>query len=217
MHTSKLLSAALSVVTAVFILSVSVAAPILLRPFYYAHIEALGLEDATGLTRTQVVQAYDQMMDFCIGRTEEFSTGSLPWSPSGRAHFVDVRGLFLLDLRAAALSGLLLLAWRLWKKKSAVVPYRFLGHSFAFWGSAGLLSIFFILALFAALDFERAFLLFHALAFPGKINWYFDPHTDGIIRILPLPFFRNCAILILALTTLQCAACMLPALRRKRQ
>lgn len=217
MHTSKLLSAALSVVTAVFILSVSVAVPILLRPFYYAHIDALGLEEASGLTRAQMVQAYDQMMDFCIGRTEEFATGILPWSPSGRAHFVDVRGLFLLDLRAAALSGLLLLAWRLLEKKSAVVPYRFLGRGFAFWGSTGLLILFSILGLFAALDFERTFLLFHTLAFPGKVNWYFDPRTDGIIRILPLHFFQNCAILILVLAALQCAACILPNLRRKSQ
>ena len=213
MHTSKLLSAALSVITAVFILSVSVAFPILMRPFYYAHIDALGLEGTTGLTRTQIIQAYDQMMDFCTGRTEEFSTGSFPWSPSGRAHFVDVRRLFLLDLGAAALSGLLLMAWGLLKRKSPVAPRRFLGRCFAFWGSAGLLVLFFILALFAALDFEGTFLLFHALVFPGKVNWYFDPYTDGIIRILPLPFFRNCAILILALVVLQCVLCVLHDLR----
>jgi len=216
MHTSKLLSTALSVITAVFILSVSVAVPILLRPFYYAHIDALELEQATGLTRAQMVQAYDRMMDFCTGRTEEFSTGILPWSASGRAHFVDVRGLFLLDLRAAALSGLLLLAWQLLKRKCSLVPYRFLNRGFAFWGSAGLLALLLILGLLAALDFEGTFLLFHVLAFPGKVNWYFDPYTDGIIRILPLDFFRNCAILILALTTLLCAVCILPGLRRRQ-
>ena len=39
------------------------------------------------------------MMDFCLGRREEFSAGVLAFSQSGADHFADVRGLFLLDLR----------------------------------------------------------------------------------------------------------------------
>lgn len=45
----------------------------------------------------------------------------------------------------------------------------------------------------AALDFDRAFVVFHALFFPGKDNWLFDPETDQIITILPQVFFRNSA------------------------
>ena len=58
----------------------------------------------------------------------------------------------------------------------------------------------------AALDFDRAFVVFHALFFPGKDNWLFDPETDQIITILPQIFFRNCAILILAVLILGCAS-----------
>ena len=217
MRRSKLLAVVLAMTTAAFILSVSVAVPILLRPFYYAHIGALGLEERTGLSREQMIQAYDEVMDFCTGRAEEFSAGILPWSVSGRAHFSDVRGLFLLDLRAALVSGTILLGWMLLGRKSPVRPYRFFGHGFTVWGSMGLAAAIMVIGGLAALDFERAFVLFHAVAFPGKYNWYFDPRVDGIIRILPVAFFQNCAVLILLLIALQCAGCMCLDLRSRQR
>lgn len=42
MKTSKPLSLLLSLLTALAVLSGSIAAPLLCRPFYYAHIDALG-------------------------------------------------------------------------------------------------------------------------------------------------------------------------------
>ena len=54
----------------------------------------------------------------------------------------------------------------------------------------------------AALDFDRAFVVFHSIFFPGKDNWIFDWQTDPIILFLPQEFFRNCALLVLALILL---------------
>lgn len=215
MRQSKLLSVILATITAVFLLTVSTAFPILLRPFYYAHITPLALEQTSGLNREQIVTAYDEMMDFCTGRTSEFSTGVLPWSVSGRDHFADVRGLFLLDLGTAAIAGLLLLGWTLAGKAGRVRPYRFRKRSFAFWGCVGLGGFFLTIAAFTAADFRRAFLLFHRVFFPGKSNWVFNPYTDGIICILPQVFFRNCAILILITMVLLCTAIILWDLRKQ--
>ena len=102
MKQSKILSVLLAVLTACLVLSSSVAVPILCRPFYYAHIGPLGLVQATGLTEEAIRQAYDEMLDFCLG-APEFSTGALSWSQSGRDHFADVRVLFLLDLAVLAI------------------------------------------------------------------------------------------------------------------
>ncbi len=215
MRQSKILSAVLSIFTAVFILTFSIAAPILLRPFYYAHIDPLKLEETTGLSREQIVRSYDEMMDFCTGRTDTFSTGILPWSRSGADHFADVRDLFLLDLRAAVLSGLFLLGWTLIRRRCSVQPYRFMERGFAFWGSVGLGGTFLCVGGLAALDFSSAFTLFHTLFFPGKDNWLFDPYTDPIILILPQEFFRNCAIFILFLMVLLCAFGILFDSRKK--
>ena len=94
--TSKPLSILLAVMMALALLTGAIAAPILCRPFYYAHIGPLALEEHTGLTRDEIKIAYGEMLDYCLGQRDQFSTGVLKWSDSGRSHFTDVRGLFLL-------------------------------------------------------------------------------------------------------------------------
>ena len=215
MKTSKLLCALLALCAALTLLTAAVAVPILYRPFYYAHIGPLKLEERTGLTEDEIKTAFNEMLDYCLG-AEEFSTGVLKWSESGKAHFTDVRVLFLLDLRALGASLVLLAAVLLYARSSGRTPARPLGRGPAFWAGTGLGGAFLLVGGLAALDFDRAFVVFHALFFPGKDNWLFDPQVDQIINILPQEFFRSCAILILALLALGCAALILwDILRRK--
>ena len=213
MKFSKLLCALIAVFTALTLLTAAIAAPILCRPFYYAHIGPLELETRTGLTREEIKTAYNEMLDYCLG-APEFSTGVLRWSESGKAHFTDVRGLFLLDLWGLAGSAAALAVTLLFARRTGRTPARPLGRGSAFWAGAGLGGAFLLVGALAALDFDRAFVLFHALFFPGKDNWLFDPATDQIIYILPQVFFRNCALLILAILILGCAALIFWDLRR---
>ncbi len=217
MKTSKPLSVVLSVLTALLVLSGAVAAPLLCRPFYYAHIRPMGLPAYTGLTEEQIRTAFDQVMDFCLGMRPDFSAGVLPFSESGASHFADVKVLFLLDLWVALLSLGLLAALFLfcWSKK--LRPCRFRGRGPGFWAAAGLGAVFLLVGGLAALDFDRAFVVFHALFFPGKTNWLFDWRTDPVILILPEEFFRNCAILILALVLLWCAVLIAADLYSRRR
>lgn len=215
MKESKPLCALTAVLTALALLTASIAAPILCRPFYYAHIGPLRLEERTGLTENEIKTAFDEMLDYCLG-APEFSTGVLKWSEEGKAHFTDVRGLFLLDLRVLGVSLGLLAAVLLYARFTGRRSARPLGHGPGFWAGAGLGGAFLLVGALAALDFNRAFVVFHALFFPGKDNWLFDPAEDPIINILPQEFFRNCALLILALLVLGCAALILLDLRRGR-
>lgn len=203
MKTSKVLTVLLALLTAVILLTAAIAVPILFRPFYYAHIGPLSLCEETGLTREEIKTAFDEMMDFCLGG-EEFSTGVLRWSESGRSHFADVRELFLLDLKALAVSILLLAILLIASRLTGRRPGRLLGRSFPFWAGSGLAAIFAVVGVLAATDFDRAFTVFHTVFFPGKENWLFDPAEDQIITILPQTFFMNCAILILAILLLGC-------------
>ena len=205
MKTSKLLSVVLSVLIALVVLTGSVAVPLLCRSFYYAHIGPMGLE-GYGLSRAEIETAYNEMMDFCLGRREDFSAGVLAFSRSGADHFADVRGLFLLDLWVLRASLAALLAVLVVCKVKRIRPQRFLGRGPGFWAAAGLWASFLLVGGLAALDFDRAFVIFHSLFFPGKDNWIFDWRTDPIILFLPQDFFRNCAVLILALLLLWCAA-----------
>ena len=137
MKTSKLLCALLALCAALTLLTAAVAVPILCRPFYYAHIGPLKLEERTGLTEDEIKTAFNEMLDYCLG-AEEFSTGVLKWSESGKAHFTDVRVLFLLDLRALGASLVLLAAVLLYARRSGRAPARPLGRGPAFWAGAGL-------------------------------------------------------------------------------
>ena len=73
-----------------------------------------------------------------------------------------------------------------------------------------------LIGVLAALDFDRAFVLFHTVFFPGKTNWVFDWRTDPIILLLPQSFFRNCALLILGVLLLWCGALVALDLRTRR-
>lgn len=203
MKQSKLLTVILAIVIAVLLLSFSIAAPIVSRPFYYAHIEPLELEQNTGHTRSEIKTAYNEMLDYCLG-AEEFSTGVLRWSESGKDHFTDVRALFLLDLKALAISAVILVVILVVMRLAAWHPYRLLGRGPTFWAGTGLAGVFLIIGALAATNFDKAFEIFHAMFFPGKTNWIFDPREDEIINILPQDFFMHCAILILCILILGC-------------
>ena len=212
---ARLLSIFRSVCTALCVLTGSIAVPLLVRPFYYLHIGTLGLEKASGLTAVQIRQAYGQMMDYCLGLRDTFAAGVLPFSAEGASHFADVRTLFVLDLAVLVLSAAALILLGLYCRHKAVELHRFRGHGPEFWGCVGLGVTFAVIGALAAVDFDRFFTLFHALFFPGKDNWLFDPRLDPVIEILPQAFFRNCAIFILALLLTACAVLILRDKRRK--
>lgn len=220
MKPSKLLALFTGVFTALLVLTASIAAPLLCRPFYYAHIEALDLDGYTGLSVAQIKQAFDQVMDYCLGLRSDFAAGVLPFSQSGASHFADVRVLFLLDLWVAVISLAALVVLFVIGRKRKLTPAPLLGHGPGFWAAIGLGGLFLIVGCLAATNFDRAFVVFHALFFPGKTNWLFDWRTDPIILLLPETFFRNCAILILALLIFWCVvliAADLLAQRRRRK
>ena len=215
MKDSKSFTVLLAVALALALLTGAIAVPILCRPFYYAHIGPLGLEESTGLTEEEIKTAFDEMLDYCQGG-EEFSTGVLKWSESGKSHFTDVRFLFQLDFQVLVGALALLTACLLLIRRGRHRPAPILGLGPAFWAGAGLGGVFLVVGALAALDFDRAFVVFHALFFPGKDNWLFDPAQDQIINILPQAFFRNCAILILGILVLGCAALIVFDLLRKK-
>lgn len=214
MKSSKPLSVIQAIFIALLIFTLSVAAPILLRPFYYLHIGPLELEEYTGLTRSEIVTAYDEMLDYCLGLRGEFSVGVLPWSESGRDHFADVRTLFLLNLAAALVSALVLGATILVARRRWMIPHRLRGHGPGFWAAVGLAAVVAVVGLLACLDFQRAFTVFHTIFFPGQTNWMFDWQTDPVILLLPEVFFRNCAIAIGGLMALSCGVLVALDLRQ---
>lgn len=208
----KLLAIAKAVLIALVILSSAIALPILFRPFYWWHIEPFGIPEYMGLTVEQIKQAYGEMLDYCMGLTNTFSVGVLPFSESGAAHFADVRNLFVLDLAVLIVAGIALVVLCVIDRKK---PVRLAGHTPGFWSAIGLGTNFLVVGGLVAIDFEKAFTVFHKIFFPGKDNWVFDGYEDPVINMLPAEFFRNCAILILAVILLSCIGLLLYDRKKK--
>ena len=203
--TSKLLSIGVSMLTAMAVLSGAIAVPILCRPFYYAHINPLHLTLKSRLSSDEMKVTYNEIIDYCLGQRDVFSLTYLPWSAEGASHFADVRTLFLLDLWVAAVSiGALVLLLGICLVAD-IRPHLFRGHTPGFWAAGFLLAGFSILGIFAAMNFDQAFEVFHTVFFPGKENWIFDYRVDPVILILPQTFFRNCAILIFGVIAACCS------------
>ena len=200
MRLPKAVTALAALLLALLILSFSIAVPILFRPFYYIQIDMLDLPERTGWSEETIREAYDEVLDFCVFG-KPFGTGQL----------------FLLDfwvLGISAAACLLLLILRLGKQW---VYKPLLGHGPGFWGGVTAGGLVLILAGLAALDFNRAFVIFHAIFFPGKDNWIFDSATDQIILVMPEEFFCNCAILIGVVLLTCCTVLILTDLLRRKK
>ena len=206
---------ALLMAAAVFfcILTASIGLPIYIRPFYYAHIEALDLPGVSGFTADQIKQAYDQVLDYLTLPGREFGTGVMACSQVAQDHFLDCRVLFDLNAGILLVSAAIILVRLVLRRGGLTLG----GRKAAWWGGFCALGLPLVVGSLAALDFNRAFVFFHSIFFPGKDNWLFSWYDDQIIRVLPQQFFMNCAILIGAGILVFSMAVMLANRKRKEK
>lgn len=214
------LTALLIIALMLFMLTFSIGLPIYFRPFYYIQIKTLGLEAATGWSYETIKTAYDEVLNFCTLPGGTFSAGELAFSEEGAAHFADCKVLFNLNLFVLIGSAATLAALFVLNRLKIFTPCRPLGRHAYFWSAIVAVALPIILAAVVAIDFDKAFEVFHAIFFPGKDNWLFYPDKDQIILVMPQEFFKNCAIFIGAgLVTFACALIIadVVTLRRERK
>ncbi len=194
---NKFLTALLCVALVLLTLCVSIALPIYVRPFYYLQIEELNLPEATGYSKEEIKTAYDEVLDYLTLPNRTFGTGLFPHSEEGAAHFADCKVLFRFHAWVLLLSLGTVLVLGVLKGKKGFVPCRPFGKHYLFSCGLGTLVFMGLIGGLAALDFEKAFVIFHSLFFPGKTNWIFNPRKDPIIYAMPETFFLRCGVLIL--------------------
>ena len=101
---NKVLSVIFVISIVVLTITVSIGLPIYVRPFYYAHVDALNMAEEWGLERELIIEAYDEVLDFLTLEGREFGSGILPYSEEGKGHFEDCKILFDLNRNALIIS-----------------------------------------------------------------------------------------------------------------
>ena len=195
-ESNKLLSIIFILSVIVLIITFSIGLPIYVRPFYYAHVDLMGMEEQWGLESEYIIEAYDEVLDFLTKEGHEFGAGILPYSEEGKGHFEDCKILFDLNKNAFIISFATAAVLLVLNLIGIVKLARPGGFRLSFFAGVGTLLTFATLAAVVAQDFSRAFTAFHQIFFPGKDNWLFNPYKDPIIIFMPQQFFMDCAILI---------------------
>lgn len=205
MKTSKILAVWQGVLFVILLISVPVYLVLCWQGFYALNVDWYSLDTYIGVPKEYLLEAYSEVMAYCMGAVDQFSAGIFPFSAEGSAHFVDVRNIFILVGYLAKVSPILYIGVWVVQRSGQVVSHRFFGRSPEFCGVAITALVLAVVGVFAAIDFNRAFTIFHMIFFPGQDNWLFNPATDPIICALPEEFFRNCAILIGGMILAGCA------------
>lgn len=173
---------------AMLILSIAVGLGLihLTNFIYYIDIEVLDIPANSGYSREVILENYHAVMDylspFC---NDEFHLPSMAYSNPGAIHFEECKVIFnaiyLWGAIAFVFVSLMMLFYR------DKLTYRI----------AGVLTLALPLTVVVgiAVNFDKAFVLFHKLLF-NNMNWVFDPRYDPIITVLPEEFFMHCGIFI---------------------
>ena len=194
----------LNIIAAIFIAALVISASVTITLFdrgaYERLQHKLGLSELTGINEEELLENYNALIDY----NSVFFTGPLEFptftmSESGRIHFEEVKTIFsafqiamFVSAAFAALFSVLLI-----KKRRR----RFL----ALGGILTLAIPAAVVAVMAAVGWDRFFVLFHEVFFDNDF-WVFDEFTDPVILILPDAFFYNCLIRIVSMIVITSVA-----------
>ncbi|HBT19149.1 MAG TPA: TIGR01906 family membrane protein [Clostridiaceae bacterium] len=185
----KLSIASYALLHALAILTGSVILGLHTRVLYYRFIPKIQSFNEA-YSGAMIRKNYDLLIDYL----NPFYRGDLvlhelPMSPQGAFHFYEVKVIFDLVYGLFLVTFLLSLFFYFRNKKRKTLGY--------LKGAAALTFILpVLLSIPFLLDFSRAFVVFHELAFSNDY-WIFDPRIDPVIKILPEWFFMYAAFLIL--------------------
>ena len=186
---------------ALFIISAAVTLALNFRFIYRTDIVRYDLTTVSGLTADELMEDYDELIDYnCFWGDDELRLPHFSLSDNAMQHFREARTLFLIFGYGIFVFGILSAVMILIARRKS------LGVSYL--GFAAVLAIMLpaTLGVFAALAWDRFFVLFHELSF-GNDLWLFDPAVDPVINVLPDQFFFHEAMAIFGLVILGGVIC----------
>lgn len=198
------------VLLAMFIISAAVTTALNLKSIYYADIDRYDLTSVSGLTKEELKQDYDELIDYnSPWGDDKLEFPHFMMSPGGRQHFAEARDIFLFFAWGILMFGIPSLCAILLARRKKY------GSTYLAVASFITLVLPAALGLFAATAWDKLFVLFHEVSF-GNDLWLFDPATDPVIKVLPDEFFLHEALAIFGLVILGGIICLILYLHTKR-
>lgn len=196
-HTSlqkRILTILAGLSLAFFILTSSVMLTLSMKWTYRLSLDDI-VQVEHQLDHETMIYNYNALIDYMFaGPDARLQFRELPMSPQGEFHFWEVKVIFQNFFKSMLISGVLTLLF-------GALLIRDRNLSFLNVGSVLVFLVPVLLAVPVALNFQRAFVLFHEMVFSNDY-WIFDPVQDPIIRYLPESLFLKNTVIILILIIL---------------
>ncbi|MCD8028270.1 MAG: TIGR01906 family membrane protein [Erysipelotrichaceae bacterium] len=189
---NRLRDIVLALLLTVFLICFAVTFTVFFKPLYYFDIDYLHIDQLVGMSKETLKANYDSLIAYqSIFYQGELVFSDFVMSETGRIHFEEVKRIFEVVQVLMVVSGIASAIMIVQNAKQR--EYRYLKITPIF--SIGIPAI---IGFLAALDFDRAFVIFHQIFFNNNY-WIFDATTDPIIEALPETFFMHCFMMIIAI------------------
>ena len=188
----KIINVISSVIFSVLIISAIIKFTVGFKQLYYFDIDYLNIPILSGLSKEEIKNNYDYMIDYNLDKeSREFELPSIKSSENGKIHFEEVRNIFQVLNKIFNISLIFSII---------ILIINILNKNIRFFKTTSKTLIVIPLILMAPiiLNFDGSFVLFHKLMFNNDY-WIFDPTLDPVINILPEEFFFHSGMMILIL------------------
>lgn len=193
--------------------------------FYQRQFERNRVEQVIGIERDELIRVTTHLMAYMRGREDDLQITAVVqgterpfFSQREIDHMVDVRDLFAggaLIFQGAVIVFVVTGAFFMLIAKSSLTTLARIHRN----TNIAVLTFLALLTVVIALDFTRAFDIFHEIFFNNDY-WILNPQVDLLINMVPEPFFVNIGIYVAVLFVVLSVAVIVLAglyLRRARR
>lgn len=192
---NKVTNSVFCVFLSLFIIGVSILLTVSFKELYYFDINHLDIAINNNLSVNEVKQNYDYMIDYNLGKISgNFNLPTIKSSLEGKIHFQEVKDIVQNVLKMLLVSFVISLV-------GIYISIKNKNINFLNTTSKLVLILPIVVLIPIAINFDKAFILFHEIMFDNDY-WIFDPEKDPIINLLPQEFFFHASLMIIGLILL---------------
>lgn len=192
---NKVTNAVFCMFLSLFIIGVSILLTVSFKELYYFDINHLDIAINNNLSVNEVKQNYDYMIDYNLGKISgNFNLPTIKSSLEGKIHFQEVKDIVQNVLKVLLVSFVISLV-------GIYISIKNKNINFLNTTSKLVLILPIVVLIPIAINFDKAFILFHEIMFDNDY-WIFDPEKDPIINLLPQEFFFHASLMIIGLILL---------------